>query len=55
MVWILPVNAPLPSPTLSRVLAGTLVTLEMTLARAAPVGPFAADVARAGLLFSLIR
>ena len=55
MVWILPVNAPLPFPTLSRVLAGTLVTLLVTLVSAAPVGPFDADEALVdGLLFALI-
>src|SRR6476661_9469639 len=48
--WILPVNEPLP--TLSSVLAGTFVTLDTTLARAAPVGPF--DELVAGLLFALI-
>ena len=53
MVWILPVNAPLPSPTVSSVLAGTLVTLVTTLARAAPVGPFG-ELSVAGLEFSLI-
>ena len=53
MVWILPVNAPLPSPTVSRVLAGTLVTLDTTLDRAAPVGPFG-ELSEVGLVFSLI-
>ena len=41
-------------PILSRVLAGTLVTSDTTLARAAPVGPFARAVPPAGLLFGLI-
>jgi hypothetical protein len=50
--WIFPVNAPPPSPILSSVLAGTFVTLDVTLARAAPVGPF--DELVAGLLFALI-
>src|SRR6267154_6334467 len=48
--WILPVNEPLP--TWSSVLAGTFVTLDTTLARAEPVGPF--DELVAGLLFALI-
>src|SRR5919108_5133438 len=48
--WILPVNE--PAPILSSVLAGTLVTLDTTLARAEPVGPF--DELAAGLLFALI-
>ena len=48
--WILPVNE--PEPILSSVLAGTFVTLDTTLARAAPVGPF--DELAAGLLFALI-
>ena len=47
------VTDPPPVPTVSRVLAGTLVTLDTTLARAAPVGPFG-ELSAAGLLFSLI-
>ena len=50
MVWILPVNAPPPFPTLFSTLAGTLVVVAMTLDRAAPVGPFGPAVAAAGLL-----
>ena len=46
MVVGLAVTAPLPVPTLSRVLAGTEVTLDTTLARAAPVGPFACEWTR---------
>ena len=40
----LAVTWPPPSPILSSVLAGTLVTLDTTLARAEPVGPFVAVV-----------
>src|SRR6266699_1096834 len=50
MGGILPVNDPLPIS--SSVLAGTLVTLDTTLARAEPVGPF--DELVDGLLFALI-
>ena len=53
MVVGLAVTEPLPSPTLSVALVGTLVTLDTTLARAAPVGPFG-ELSAAGLLFSLI-
>src|SRR6266581_1007202 len=49
---IFPVNEPPPDPILSSVLAGTFVTLDTTLARAEPVGPF--DALVAGLLFALI-
>ena len=49
--WILPVNE--PEPILSSVLAGTFVTLDTTLARAAPVGPFGPAVP-VFLVFSLI-
>ena len=51
--WGFPVTWPPPSPILSSVLAGTLVTLDTTLARAEPVGPFDEAVV-AGLLFALI-
>src|SRR5208282_3458225 len=47
------VTEPPPVPTVSRVLAGTLVTLDTTLARAAPVGPFG-ELSVDGLEFSLI-
>src|SRR5271165_6594837 len=49
----LAVTEPPPSPTESSALAGTLVTLDTTLARAAPVGPFG-ELSAAGLVFSLI-
>src|SRR6266571_5562375 len=48
----LAVTWPLPFPTLSRVLAGTLVTFDTTLDRAAPVGPFD-EVLEPGLLVAL--
>src|SRR5207247_8480912 len=48
--WIFPVNE--PPPIVSSVLAGTFVTLDTTLARAEPVGPF--DELAGGLLFALI-
>src|SRR6266566_1129929 len=47
------VTEPPPSATLSSVLAGTLVTLDTTPARAVPVGPFD-EVLAPGLLFALI-
>src|SRR6202451_4083775 len=41
-------TAPPPVPTVFKVLAGTLVTLATTLARAEPVGPFADEVVVVG-------
>jgi hypothetical protein len=53
MVWGLVVTEPLPSATESSVLAGTLVTWDTTLDRAAPAGPFDAEVPDGVVLFAL--